>query len=252
MDFSLLVISGMSFILSFIFALGGVGSALVLIPAVTWLGLPFAQARSIGLFVNGVSMMGATWSNIRQKRLDYRLGLPIIIASILLAPVGAWVGIHLPTEYVMYAFISFLTFSGLMILFFNGSKFKDQYREDRPVTGPLLTGVGSGFLSGLLGVGGGGLISPLMILQGFNPKKVATVTAFAVPFSSFTAFLAYAAMGSVSWKTLLFAGVAAWGGGYLGTIVMQKNMRPTTVRKFLGVILLLLAIRMAQKMFLHG
>jgi uncharacterized membrane protein YfcA len=111
----------------------------------------------------------------------------------------------------------------------------------------LFTGVGSGFISGLLGVGGGGLISPLMILQGFNPKKVATVTAFAVPFSSFTAFIAYASMGTVSWRTLLSAGVAAWGGGYLGTVVMQKNMRPATVRKFLGGILLLLAVRMIQK-----
>ncbi len=250
MNSSLLVITGMSFILSFIFALGGVGSALVLIPTITWLGLPFAEARSIGLFVNGVSMVGATWSNIRQKRLDFRLGLPIIIASIVLAPVGAWVGMHIPTTYVMYAFVAFLSFSGLMILFFNGSKFKDQYREDRPVTGPMLTGVGSGFISGLLGVGGGGLISPLMILQGFNPKKVATVTAFAVPFSSFTAFLAYATMGSVSWKILFFAGTAAWAGGYLGTIVMQKNMRPADVRKFLGGMLLLLAARMIQKMLL--
>lgn len=250
MDSSILTISGMSFVLSCIFALGGVGSALVLIPALTWIGLPFAQARSIGLFVNGVSMMGATYSNIKQKRLDFRLGLPIIIASVLLAPVGAWVGLHIPVTYVMYAFVTFLSFSGLMILFFNGSKFKDQYREDRPVTGPLLTGVCSGFLSGLLGVGGGGLISPLMILQGFNPKKVATVTAFAVPFSSFTAFLAYASMGSVNWKILLFAGAAAWAGGYLGTIIMQKNMRPAAVRKFLGCMLLLLAARMIQKILL--
>ena len=250
MDSSTLLITTMSFILSFIFALGGVGSAVVLIPVITWIGLPFVEARSIGLFVNGISMMGATWSNIRQKKLDFRLGLPIIIASIIMAPMGAYIGIHTPTKYVMYAFIAFLSFSGLMILFFNGSKFKDQYREDRPITGPMLTGVGSGFLSGLLGVGGGGLISPMMILQGFNPKKVATVTAFAVPFSSFTAFLAYATMGTVNWRILCFAGIAAWTGGYLGTIVMQKTMPPAAVRKFLGCILLLLAVRMIQKMFL--
>jgi len=250
MDSSLAVIGAMSFVLSFIFALGGVGSALVLIPAITWIGLPFAEARSIGLFVNGVSMLGATWSNIRQKRLDFRLGLPIIVASVILAPLGAWVGIHIPVKYVMYAFVGFLSFSGLMILFFNGSKFNEQFREDRPVTGPLLTGVCSGFFSGLLGVGGGGLISPLMIFQGFNPKKVATVTALAVPFSSFAAFLAYAGMGSVNWETLGVAGVAAWAGGYLGTIVMQKNMRPAAVRKFLGAMLLLLAARMIQKILM--
>jgi hypothetical protein len=108
-------------------------------------------------------------------------------------------------------------------------------------------GVVAGFISGLLGIGGGGLISPLMILQGFNPKKIAAVTAFAVPFSSFSAFVTYAAMGSVSWRLLAFAGLAAWAGGYLGTIVMHKRMRPGTVKKFLGVVLILMAVRLILK-----
>lgn len=244
MDHLTFVIVLLSFVLSFIFALGGVGSALVLIPTLTWLGVPFALARPTGLFVNTVSMLGATYSNVREKRLDFRLGLPIIIASILLAPFGAWVSHHMPTHYVLLIFIAFLVFSGSMMLFFKGSRYASQYREDRPIVGPMLVGTLAGFFSGLLGVGGGGLISPLMILQGFNPKKIAAVTAFAVPFSSFSAFLAYAAMGSVSLRILAFAGLAAWGGGYLGTRVMQRKMKAATVKKFLGVVLLLLALRM--------
>jgi uncharacterized membrane protein YfcA len=132
----------------------------------------------------------------------------------------------------------------MMMLLFKGAKYEDQYREDRPVIGPLLTGVLAGFLSGLLGVGGGGVISPLMILQGFNPKKVATITAFAVPFSSLSAFATYALMGSVPWNILIFAGISAWAGGYLGTIVMHQKMRPGTVKKFLGAAILLLAFRL--------
>lgn len=244
-----IIIAALSFGLSFVFALGGVGSALVLIPSLAWLGIPLNLARTTALFVNAVSMAGATYSNIKEKRLDFRLGVPIIVASVVLAPVGAWVGLLIPTRVVLMAFIGFLAFSGTMMLFFKGSKYADQYREDRPVLGPLLVGVAAGFFSGLLGVGGGGLISPLMILQGFNPKKVATVTAFAVPFSSLTAFIAYAAMGSVSVRLLIFAGLAAWGGGYLGTKVMQRNLRPATVKKFLGGVLLLLALKLISQVF---
>ncbi len=239
-----IVIACISFVLSFIFALGGVGSALVLIPSLTWLGIPFNLARPTGLFVNCLSMLGATYSNIKAKRLDFKLGLPIIVSSILLAPVGAWAGHYLSTRVIFFVFIGFLLFSGCMMLFFKRSKYKDQYREDRPVIGPLLVGVVAGFFSGLLGVGGGGIISPLMILQGFNPKKVATVTAFAVPFSSFSAFMAYLAMGSVSIKILIFAGLAAWAGGYLGTRVMHHRMRPESVKKMLGCVLILMALKL--------
>jgi len=248
MDSITLIIVILSFGLSFIFALGGVGSAVVLIPALSWVGVPFNLARPTGLFVNCVSMVGATYSNIREKRLDVWLGLPIIISSIVMAPVGAWVGHLIPTRILMMVFIAFLFFSGSMMLFFKGSKYADQYRVDRPVVGPLLVGVLAGFVSGLLGVGGGGIISPLMILQGFNPKKVTTVTAFSVPFSSFSAFIAYAAMGSVSLRILAFAGLAAWGGGYLGTRFMQAKMNPQTVKKILGGALFLIALKLAWPM----
>ncbi|WP_319541579.1 sulfite exporter TauE/SafE family protein [uncultured Pseudodesulfovibrio sp.] len=244
-----LIIAFLSFGLSFIFALGGVGSALVLIPTLTWLGVPLNMARPTGLFVNAVSMLGATYSNIKEKRLDFRLGVPIIVASVILAPVGAWVGHLIPTRIVLMIFIGFLFFAGSMMLFFKGAQYANQYREDRPILGPLLVGVTAGFFSGLLGVGGGGLISPLMILQGFNPKKIAAVTALAVPFSSLSAFTAYTIMGSVSWRLLIFAGLAAWGGGWLGTHVMQRRMQPGTVKKFLGMVLLLLALKLLWQTF---
>jgi hypothetical protein len=243
MESHILIIAFLSFGLSFIFALGGVGSAVILIPALSWLGVPFNLARPTGLFVNCVSMLGATWSNFRGKTLDVKLGLPIIVSSIMMAPVGAWAGHFLPTRTLLFVFIGFLFFSGFMMIFFKGSKYAGQYREDRPVAGPLSVGVLAGFLSGLLGVGGGGIIFPLMLVQGFNPKKVAMVTAFSVPFSSFSAFVTYAAMGSVSVKILVFAGLAAWTGGYLGTRVMQTKMKPQSVKRLLGGVLILIGIK---------
>ncbi|HAR32887.1 MAG TPA: sulfite exporter TauE/SafE family protein [Desulfobacter sp.] len=249
---NILIISLLSFVLSFVFALGGVGAAVILIPALSWIGVPFNLARPTGLFVNCVSMLGATWSNFREKKLDVKLGLPIIASSIVMAPVGAWAGHFLPTQTLLLSFIVFLFFSGSMMIFFKGSKYADQYREDRPLAGPLCVGTLAGIVSGILGVGGGGIIYPLMLVQGFNPKKVAMVSALSVPFSSFSAFITYAAMGSVSSKVLIFAGLAGWFGGYLGTKVMQKKMRPQSVKRLLGGVLILIGIKFLWSMDLTG
>jgi len=144
----------------------------------------------------------------------------------------------------MGIFTGFLIFSGAMLLFYRGGIYADRYREDRPVAGPAFIGAAAGFLSGLLGVGGGGLISPLLIFMGFNPKKVAAITAFTVPFSSFIGFVAYAMMGTVQWRVLIPASLAAYGGGFLGTGFMQGRLQPGTVKKFLGVVLFGLAAKM--------
>ncbi|MDA3897240.1 MAG: sulfite exporter TauE/SafE family protein [Desulfobacteraceae bacterium] len=136
MESHIFIIVFLSFGLSFIFALGGVGSAVILIPALSWIGVPFNLARPTGLFVNCVSMLGATWSNFRGKKLDVKLGLPIIASSIVLAPVGAWASHFLPAQTLLFIFIGFLFFSGFMMIFFKGARYADQYREDRPVAGP--------------------------------------------------------------------------------------------------------------------
>jgi uncharacterized membrane protein YfcA len=239
-------IVAISFIAAFIFALGGVGAAIVLIPVMIFLGIPITVAKPVGLFYNTVSLAGASVSNIKNKRLDFKLGIPIIIFSFLFAAVGAYLSKFIPTKVVLYLFIAFLLFSGLMFLFFKGKK-QDVYREDRPYVALSLIGVIAGLLSGLLGIGGGGIISPLMLLLGFNPKKIAAITAFVVPFSSFAGFLTYWSMGKINWELLFWVSLAGVGGATLGTMFMHKKLNPKTVKKILAIILLAMAVKMILK-----
>jgi uncharacterized membrane protein YfcA len=240
------LLAGISFIAAFIFALGGVGAAIIMIPILVSFGIPIDIAKPVGLFYNTISLTGASISNIRQKKLDFRIGIPIIIFSFLFASVGAYLSKFVSKEFVLWLFIAFLVFSGGMFLFFKGKK-SDTYREDRPYL--ALSGIGAfaGLLSGLLGIGGGGIISPLMLMLGFNPKKTAAITAFVVPFSSFSGFLTYWAIGKVDWNLLLWVSIAGFFGATLGTIVMQKKLNPKTVKKILALILLAMAVKMILK-----
>ena len=236
-------IATVSFLTSFIFGLGGLGSAIALIPILVFLGVPFSLARPAGLFTNFVSTFSATAHNLKKNLIDFRFAFPIVITSILTAPVGAYCSHLVPEKVVGIAFTAFLFFAGVMVYIPK----KGVFRENFSTALPLFTGSLAGFVSGFLGVGGGGLISPILIVAGFNPKKVATVTAFAVPFSSITGFFAYWKMGSVNWTTTLSAAVPAVFAGYFSAYVTYRYLKPSHVKKFLGIIFFVLGAKLLLK-----
>lgn len=243
-----ILIGFISFIAAFVFSLGGVGAAIILIPILISFGVPIGIAKPVGLFYNTVSLTGASISNIRNKRLDFKVGIPIIIFSFLFAIIGAWISQFIPKKIILILFIGFLLFSGFMFLFHKKNG-QDKYREDRPYVVLSAIGAFAGLLSGMLGIGGGGIISPLMLMLGFNPKKIAAITAFVVPFSSFSGFLTYWAMGNINWKLLIIASSAGFAGATLGTMFMHQKLNPQVVKKILALILLLMAIKLLWNVF---
>ncbi len=242
------LIAGISFVAAFIFSLGGIGAAIILIPILVSLGIPINMAKPVGLFFNTVSLSGASITNIKNKRLDFKVGIPIIIFSFLFAIVGAYLSQYIPEKIILLLFIGFLLFSGFMFLL-HKKKGKEIYRNDTPYFSLSLIGIFAGLLSGLLGIGGGGIISPLMLMLGFNPKKIAAITAFVVPFSSFSGFLTYWSMGVVDWNLIFIASASGVAGATLGTMFMHKKLNPQTVKKILAVILLLMAVKLLLKVY---
>jgi len=241
-------LAAISFLAAFIFSLGGIGAAIILIPILHAFGIPISVAKPVGLFYNTLSLTGASINNIRNKRLDFKLGIPIIVFSFIFAIVGAFVSKYIASRVILIMFIAFLIFSGFMFLFFK-NKSERRFREDVPYFSLSAIGAVAGLLSGMLGIGGGGIISPLLLMMGFNPKKITTITAFVVPFSSLSGFLTYWTMGTVDWRLLLTTSIAGVGGATTGTIFMQKHLNPKMVKRILAVILLIMAVKMSINLF---
>ena len=109
-----ILIFGISLVAAFIFALGGIGAAIILIPIMVWMGIPITTAKPVGLFYNTVSLAGASISNIKNKLLDFKTGIPIIVFSFLFAAVGAYSSKFVSQKIVLLIFIAFLIFSGFM------------------------------------------------------------------------------------------------------------------------------------------
>lgn len=233
----LLTIAVLSFCLSFIFALGGVGSALALVPALIAIGVPGGVARPIGLLVNTASLGGGTFYNLKTGKFKPGSWWLLITFSLPAAPSGAWLSTLIPNDILLGVFAGFMIFSGFfMILPVRQNGERERYTC--PPVGGALLGTVSGLISGMLGVGGGGVIIPVLHGMGFRSHHIAMVTALAVPFASFTGFIAYTTMNSLNLKTVVVASLSALVGGMIGTRVMHR-IDQQLVKKLLAMTLLI-------------
>ena len=112
------------------------------------------------------------------------------------------------------------------------------------LAGCILIGLTAGFLSALLGVGGGVVIVPMLLLLLGVEMKVAIGTSLAciVPIALSGAFLKHSG-GHVEWKIVLLAVPFGILGVYLGDKVSAVASGPLLKRLF-GVLLLLVAVKM--------
>jgi len=96
-----------------------------------------------------------------------------------------------------------------------------------------LIGLGIGMISGMVGIGGGLLIIPILMIGFAFTQQQATGTSLAMllPPVGIFAVMAYAKTGNVDWR---FAGLLALGfviGGYIGAwLVNHDYIHPTVLR----------------------
>jgi len=232
------------FLFTTILTIAGVGAAFILIPVFLALGIPLLTAMSTALLLNSVAMVFASISYAREKLIVFKTALPILTVATVLSPLGARTAEHLPKAVLLWMFVGFLVFAGSMMLFY-----KAKEREVETDTKKLIgygVGVGSfaGYLGGLLGVGGGNFIVPVLVWLGFNPKKAAATTAFIVIFSSFSGFLGHASLGNIDIRLLLFCATGSVAGALLGAYLMKKRLSRKQVKIAIGLILYLIAVKM--------
>lgn len=221
--------------------MGGTGSGIALIPVLHLLGIGFNLAKAVGLFVGFATTFTSSIMNFKRKVLDVKFALPLALTLLVFAPIGAQLSRFVDEKIVKVLFILFLFFSATMMMFF---KKEPKAHFQKPWVLVIL-GIVVGLLAGLLGVGGGNMLLPVLILLGFEPKKVAVAVSFMVPFSAFTSFLSYASFVQMDCILLGVCAIAAIIGGFIGNHIMHVKLTQSQTKRVIAVILYILAIHMA-------
>jgi len=232
------------FVFTTVLTIAGVGAAFILIPAFYWLGVPLKEAMAVALLLNSISMVLASNTYVKHKLVVFKTALPIIIIAVIFSPFGAYCTQFVNRDVLLWMFNGFLIFAGSMMIFFRPQVQEKPRSSGREVGYGLGVGTLAGYLGGLLGVGGGNFIVPVLVWLGFDPKKASGTTAFIVIFSSFAGFLGHASLGHMNWHLLVFAAVGSIAGAILGAHLMQAKLKSRQVKLIIGLVLYAIAAKM--------
>ncbi len=239
------IIAGLiTFVFTALLAIAGSGAAFILIPIFIALGIDIHVAMAVALLLNCIAMSIASYSYIKAKLVLWKAAIPIIIAATVMSLVGAYVSHGLNAQVLKWLFVGFLLFSGAMMLFYAPREKHQESSPSKQLTEGISIGAVAGFISGLLGVGGGNIIVPVLIWTGINPKKASGTTAVIVIFSSFAGFLGHATLGNINMELLGFTAIGSALGAVLGAWLMTEKLSAKQVKVLIGIVLIGIAGKM--------
>jgi len=245
----LLLLLILIFFISLVLTMVGLGGGLIFSPLFVLLKFPISTAVSASLFLNGIAASSAAITYFRKRMIDVKVGLPLLITSTACAPIGAMLTAKTNVQ-VFSLIMALVIFLAAMRMLFSSrpEATEAQISTLRRVMGGGGIGVLIGVMAGLLGIGGGVFIVPLLIYLLKVPTKIAAATSiFIVVFSSFSGFLTHISIASPDWKFILTAALFSFAGGQLGSRIMAERLKGRTVRQIFGCVLLLFVFKLVQR-----
>ncbi|MGO4492020.1 sulfite exporter TauE/SafE family protein, partial [Arthrobacter sp. 2YAF22_2] len=205
----------------------GGGGSIIAVPALVYgMGLSPAAAIPTSLLVVGLSSLAALIPRLRQG-INWPVVLIVGAAGIPAAWGGTAVGRLLDPTILMLAFAAIMVAAGVRMLMRSkeaeGSCSTGPGRAFRSCA-PKAVGVGLlvGFLTGLLGVGGGFLITPaLTMFLGLRMKQAVASSLAIIVINSAAGFGAHSAGFAIDWSSVLAFAVPA----ILGSLVAARLAR---------------------------
>nr|WP_231036417.1 sulfite exporter TauE/SafE family protein [Pectinatus sottacetonis] len=207
------------------------------------------QAIGTSLFGVFLNTLSGTIAYIRQKRVYFDAAVPFAIATLPGAFIGSYVDEYFTGRSFDFVFGVVLVILSLIMYWKSSTKRATANSFDPksfkyPKRLGIFISVFVGFLSSVLGIGGGIIHVPLMIYILSFPPHVATATShFVLAVSSFTGCISHYMLGHILWKPALGIGLGAVVGAQIGAKISSKT-RPHMIVVLLSLAMCVLGIKL--------
>jgi len=257
------LLSSAAFLVGIIAAMTGVGGGVFIVPLLT-LAYNFSSHQAIGtslamIVFTSISSALGYW---KQRRIDYKIGSILTLTTVPGAILGAYITSFIEEKLLGLIFGIFLIFVALRMAFqFNIYNIQISRREkiwhrkivdsggaifeyDANVNLGLVLSFFGGLSSGLLGIGGGALLVPILHLaMGFPMHLTVATSMFIMIFTSISGTATHFSLGNIKIYHAIFLCIGVIFGAQFGAY-FSKKISGKGLRRMFGLVLFLVSIRM--------
>jgi uncharacterized membrane protein YfcA len=245
------ILSILFFITAILYSSVGFGGGSTYLALLLIWGMPYYIFPLIALLCNIIVVSGNSYNYIRAGNHNFKLLIPFLIGSIPLAFLGGTLSINKE----IFEILLFLVLSAAgILLFINNKSYEKANFTVQKINSIFSFFIGSvlGLISGIVGIGGGIFLSPILFLiKADNPKNISTHASIFILINSVSGIL-----GQLTKETLLAQIMNYWPlfvcvmlGGLMGNYLNLKILSGRMLALTTSLLVIFVAIRMGFRIF---
>jgi uncharacterized membrane protein YfcA len=237
-------------IIAFVYASVGFGGGSSYLAILALYALPFKEIRLIALLCNIIVVTGGTIIFIRNKQTDWKKIIPVAVISVPLAFLGARLKISQDTFFIILG-CSLLVAAILLWIKTKPAtqemispEGKYHYIQDGVLGGAI------GFLSGMVGIGGGIFLSPLLnLLKWDTAKKIAATASVFILVNSISGIAGQLSSlpSNINYTRIVLLCVAVFIGGQLGSRMGASKFNPLIIKRLTALLVFFAGVEVLSK-----
>ncbi|ARS35840.1 sulfite exporter TauE/SafE family protein [Pontibacter actiniarum] len=239
------------FFIAFVYASVGFGGGSSYLAILALYSFPFKEIRLIALVCNIVVVTGGTILFVRHGQVNWRKIVPLVAVSVPLAYAGASLRIAQHTFFILLGICLLLA----AVLLWIGNRAytekdtlaaakKPAYVKDGALGGSI------GFLSGMLGIGGGIFLSPVLNLARWDtPRRIAATASVFILVNSVSGIAGQLTHlpASINFERIGLLALAVFAGGQLGSRLAVIKFNHLVIRRMTAALIFVAGIEVLYK-----
>lgn len=229
-------------IVAFLYSSVGHGGASGYLAVLSLMGVSAVLMRPtallLNIFVAGISF----YQYYRSGHFRWKLFYPFAILSVPMAFLGTYVKLD-PLMYKRILGVCLILAVLRIIGIFNNKQATET--KPMPLAAGIAIGAALGFLSGMIGIGGGIILSPVILIFNWGTlKQTSAVAALFIVINSMAGMLGLLKQGLTLPPQIIFWLMAAIVGGLIGSYWGSRRAENRTLKNVLAAVLLFAAVKL--------